>query len=216
MPTILIDIKSSYLNFATGAPDEINPLFDFRIIDIDHHPRASSWPLRILLEDRVLSGLVPGRRRNRIINSDILEIMGIARRIIHSSFYLFISSSAVVISGMVILGRMLNEIRFVDIRLPHGETRHTRCSVVEIIRRSGAVYLDSWSVWQALCILAIRNGEPWKNGGEFLEGLLRGSFRRFGPNYGRYFGKRMMRSSCLVSNRRKRGIGSGIIAYNGD
>ena len=34
---------------------------------------------------------------------------------------------------------------------------------------------------------ATRSGEPWQSGGEFLEGLLRVSFRRFRPDYGRGF-----------------------------
>ena len=39
-------------------PDEINLLFIFRIIDIILHPRATSLPLRILLEIRLLAGLI--------------------------------------------------------------------------------------------------------------------------------------------------------------
>ena len=32
-----------------GAPDDISPLFTFRMVGIAHHPRAASWPLRALL-----------------------------------------------------------------------------------------------------------------------------------------------------------------------
>ena len=50
-----------------GAPDEISPLFTFRTVGIEHHPRAASWPLRALLEARVLSGLVAGQQKERIL-----------------------------------------------------------------------------------------------------------------------------------------------------
>ena len=50
-----------------GAPDEISPLFTFRIVGIAHHPRAASWPLRALLEGRVLSGLVAGQHKERML-----------------------------------------------------------------------------------------------------------------------------------------------------
>ena len=49
-----------------GAPDEISPLFTFRTVDIAHHPRVASWPLRALLEAR-LSGLVAGQQKERIL-----------------------------------------------------------------------------------------------------------------------------------------------------
>ena len=32
-----------------------------------HHPRVASWPLRALLEARVLSGLVAGQQKERIL-----------------------------------------------------------------------------------------------------------------------------------------------------
>ena len=50
-----------------GAPDEISPLFTFRTVGIAHHPRVASWPLRALLEARVLSGLVAGQQKERIL-----------------------------------------------------------------------------------------------------------------------------------------------------
>ena len=50
-----------------GAPDEINPLFIFRIMGIAPHPRAASWPLRILLEIFILSGLNPGQQKEYIL-----------------------------------------------------------------------------------------------------------------------------------------------------
>ena len=50
-----------------GAPNEISPLFTFRTVGIGHHPRVSSWPLRALLEARVLSGLVTGRQKDGIM-----------------------------------------------------------------------------------------------------------------------------------------------------
>ena len=50
-----------------GAPDEISPLFTFRIVGIAHHPPVASWPLRALLEARVLSGLVAGQQKERIL-----------------------------------------------------------------------------------------------------------------------------------------------------
>ena len=45
----------------------INPLFTFRTVGIAHHPRVASWPLRALLEARVLSGLVAGQQKERIL-----------------------------------------------------------------------------------------------------------------------------------------------------
>ena len=50
-----------------GAPDEISPLFTFRTVGIAHHPRVASWPLRALLVARVLSGLVAGPQKERIL-----------------------------------------------------------------------------------------------------------------------------------------------------
>ena len=50
-----------------GAPDEISPFFTFRTVGIAHHPRVASWPLRALLEARVLSGLVAGQQKERIL-----------------------------------------------------------------------------------------------------------------------------------------------------
>ena len=50
-----------------GAPDEISPLLTFSTVGIAHHPRVSSWPLRALLEARVLSGLVAGKHKDSII-----------------------------------------------------------------------------------------------------------------------------------------------------
>ena len=50
-----------------GAPDEINPLFTIRTAGVAHHPRMASWPLRALLEARVLSGLVAGQQKERIL-----------------------------------------------------------------------------------------------------------------------------------------------------
>ena len=50
-----------------GAPEEISPLFTCRTMGITHHPRATSWPLRALLEARVLSGLVAGQQKERIL-----------------------------------------------------------------------------------------------------------------------------------------------------
>ena len=55
-----------------GAPDEISPLFTFRTVGIAHHPRVSSWPLRALLEARVLSGLVAGRQKDSTIECQTL------------------------------------------------------------------------------------------------------------------------------------------------
>ena len=37
------------------------------IMGIAHHPRVASWPLRALLEARVLSGLVAGQQKERIL-----------------------------------------------------------------------------------------------------------------------------------------------------
>ena len=50
-----------------GAPDEISPLFTFRTVGIAHHPRVASWPLRALLEARVLSGLAAGQQKERTL-----------------------------------------------------------------------------------------------------------------------------------------------------
>ena len=50
-----------------GAPDEISPLLTSRIVGIAHHPRVASWPLRALLEARVLSGLVAGQQKEHIM-----------------------------------------------------------------------------------------------------------------------------------------------------
>ena len=50
-----------------GAPDEISPLFTLRTVGIPRHPRVSSWPLRALLDARVLSGLVAGQRKEAIL-----------------------------------------------------------------------------------------------------------------------------------------------------
>ena len=50
-----------------GAPDEISPLFTFRTVGIAHHPRVASWPLRALLDARVLSGLVARQQKERIL-----------------------------------------------------------------------------------------------------------------------------------------------------
>ena len=98
-----------------------------------------------------------------------------------------------------------------------GVTRRTRCSVGEVARRSGVIYLESWPVWEPLYVFGAGDTRPGMgSGGEFLEGLLRVSFRRFGPDYGRCFGNRMWRTSCLASNGRVRGIGPGMIAYNDD
>ena len=49
-----------------GAPDEISPFFTVRTVGVAHHPRMASWPLRALLEARVLSGLVVGQQKERI------------------------------------------------------------------------------------------------------------------------------------------------------
>ena len=75
-----------------------------------------------------------------------------------------------------------------------GETRRTRCPVGEAARRSGVIYLESWPVLGAFVCFRRRryatwNGEPWQSGGEFLEGLLRVSFRRFGPDLRALFWK---------------------------
>ena len=50
-----------------GAPDEISPLLTSRTVGIPHHLQVSSWPLRALLEARVLSGLVAGQRKEAIL-----------------------------------------------------------------------------------------------------------------------------------------------------
>ena len=55
-----------------GAPDEISPLFTIRRVGVAHHPRMSLWPLRALLEARVLSGLVAGRQKESIIECQTL------------------------------------------------------------------------------------------------------------------------------------------------
>ena len=58
-----------------GAPDEISPLFTFRTVGIAHHPRVASWPLRALLEAGVLSGLVAGQQKERILQCQRLHII---------------------------------------------------------------------------------------------------------------------------------------------
>ena len=50
-----------------GAPEEISPWFTFRTVRNPHHPRVFSWPLRALLEARVLSGLVAGQQKESIL-----------------------------------------------------------------------------------------------------------------------------------------------------
>ena len=52
-----------------GAPDEISPLFTFRTVGIVHHPRVASWPLRALVEARVLSrtSLVVGQPKDSVL-----------------------------------------------------------------------------------------------------------------------------------------------------
>ena len=50
-----------------GAPDEISFLFTFRTVGIAHHPQVASWPSHALLGARVLSGLVAGQQKERIL-----------------------------------------------------------------------------------------------------------------------------------------------------
>ena len=59
-------VELAFLRAATGSSrrrnlrsmllwmDGLSPLFTFRTVGIPHHPRVSSWPLRALLEARVL------------------------------------------------------------------------------------------------------------------------------------------------------------------
>ena len=63
---------------------EISPLFTFRTVGVAHHQRVCSWPLRALLEARVLSGLVAGRQKDSII-----ECQTLLRRWEHHSVTLF-------------------------------------------------------------------------------------------------------------------------------
>ena len=71
-----------------GAPDEISPLFTFRTVGIAHHPRVASWPSRALLEARVLSGLVAGQQKERILQCQRLlrEWEGTRLRAVGTSF----------------------------------------------------------------------------------------------------------------------------------
>ena len=83
--------------------------------------------------------------------SDIVETVGTGVRVVGLSFSKFVSPFAGAISAIYFVknpeGGPVCRCSTWD-----GETRRTRCSVGEAVRRSGVVYLESWPVREPLYI----------------------------------------------------------------